>query len=451
MKTNPVARYPVRLACGAVRAAWVLLMALCTLPPLPALVVGPMAWAGLAGPAGAQTGNSPVTAHHLQAINAALARNGIGAGRAEFDAYGRVTLAGEYADEREVDRAFSLAQVEVGIRWVSLVTPERIRVKEWERRLGGLFARSSVIQPPTRGDAAPGPIRSRHALVVGVGRFRHGIQGLEFAARDAQSYYEFLVDPRRGRFPRENVTLLLDESATRSAILQALDRLRSTAGEDDLVTVYMSSHGSPPDKRGAVNIVTHDTEAQPRERIWHTSITEEAMKDFVERIRAKRLVMVLDTCYSNGAYRAVPGFLPPGGKSLGVGTDNDGWGIGRDYGHRVLGAKDLLLDERGPARATAPKSVGTAAVEPWGKVLIGASGAGEQSWESDRLHNSIFTYYFVDGLNRHQGSVQQAFNYAKPRVTSHVKQEKGSDIDQNPQAMATVPTWDMSLARDAQR
>jgi hypothetical protein len=28
-----------------------------------------------------------------------------------------------------------------------------------------------------------------------------------------------------------------------------------------------------------------------------------------------------------------------------------------------------------------------------------------------------------------------------------VKEEKGNDIDQNPQAMATVPQWDMRLVK----
>jgi hypothetical protein len=394
-------------------------------------------------PAAAQVGASPVTREHLQYINSAFARNGVAAGRAELDGYGRVALAGEYADEREVDKAFSIAQVTVGVKWVSPVTPENIRVKEWEKRLGNLFARSNVLNPPTRGDVAPGPIRNRYALVVGVGRFRYGIHALEFAARDALAYHQFLTDPRRGQFRPENVTLLTDENATRAAIVAALDRLRAIAQEDDLVTLYISSHGSPPDKRGAVNVVTHDTETTPRERIWQTSITEEILKDFVEGLRAKRLVVVLDTCYSNGAYRAVPGFLPPGGKSLGA-SDSEGYGISRDYSRRLIGAKDLVVENE-PARAAAPKSIGSPGAEPWGKVLIGASGSGEQSWESDKLRNSIFTYYFVDGLSRYGGSVQQAFNYAKPRVTSYVKEEKGSDIDQNPQAMATLPQWDMRL------
>ena len=406
--------------------------------------------AALVQPLQAQDHRSPVTEQHLRAIQTSFSRNGVASGRVEFDRYGRVLLAGEYADENEVDRAFSLAQVEVGVRWVSPVTPENIRVKAWERRLGGLFARSAVIQPPVRdggSGATPGPIRNRWALVVGVGRFRHGIQTLEFAARDAMSYYQFLVDPRRGRFSPQNVQVLVDENATRANIAQALDQLRRVAGEDDLVTVYMSSHGSPPDKKGAVNIVTHDTETKPRERVWHTSITEEMLREFVEGLRARRLVMVLDTCYSNGAYRAVPGFLPPGGKSLGA-DDHEGNGIGSEQGRRMLGAKDLVLGaDVSPAPHGGAKGGAPEAVEPWGKVLIGASGSGEQSWESDRLRNSIFTFYFVDGLTRYGGSVQQAFNYAKPRVATRVKEEKGQDIDQNPQATATVPNWDMRLVQ----
>lgn len=407
-----------------------------------------LAWAAMQ--ALAQNEPSPVTAQHLQIINSALARDGILNGRAEFDSFGRVELRGEYADEPEVDRAFSTAQVIVGVKWVSPVTPENIRVKTWEKKLGNLFARANVLQPQVRTGAAPGPIRNRYALVVGVGRFRFGIQSLEYAERDALTFYQFLTDSGRGQFRPENVTFLSNEHATRANVAAAMDRLRNIAEEDDLITVYMSSHGSPPDKKGAVNIVTHDTETKPRERIWYTSITEEMLQQFVGEIRAKRVIMILDTCYSNGAYRAVPGFLPPGGKSLGA-DDNEGYGISKEYSRRVLtGSKDLVL-EQDTGRGAAAKSMGGEATEPYGKVLIGASGSGEQSWESEKLRNSIFTYYFIDGLNRYGGSVQQAFNYAKPRVVSRVKEEKGKDIDQNPQAMATLPNWDMRLAQGRPR
>ncbi|MCK7504968.1 MAG: hypothetical protein MZV70_13410 [Desulfobacterales bacterium] len=79
------------------------------------------------------------------------------------------------------------------------------------------------------------------------------------------------------------------------------------AEADDLVAIYMSSHGTPPDKFGGVHIVTHDTEVKPRERVWRTSVTESMLRDFIENLRAKRLVVILDTCYSNGAYSRGPG------------------------------------------------------------------------------------------------------------------------------------------------
>jgi hypothetical protein len=246
----------------------------------------------------------------------------------------------------------------------------------------------------------------------------------------------------RGKFPKENVTFLTDQDATRDNISRALDRIKGLAEADDLVTIYISSHGTPPDKFGGVHIVTYDTEVKPREKVWYTALTESILKEFIKTLRAKRLVMILDTCYSNGAYRNVPGFLPPGGKSLGA-DDEEGYGISKDYGKRLLGAKDIVLEDASP-KAMA-KSWDTPETEGWGKVLISASGAGEKSWESDSLRNSIFTFYFLDGLNRHNGSIKKAFFYAKPLVYQKVKQEKGVDIDQNPQVMATNKNWDMRL------
>ncbi len=205
----------------------------------------------------------------------------------------------------------------------------------------------------------------------------------------------------------------------------------------------MSSHGTPPDKFGGVYIVTYDTEVKPRERVWQTALAESVLKDFVENLRARRLVMILDTCYSNGAYRAIPGFLPPGGKSLGVGDEDEGYGVSQETGKRLFGAKDIVLEDTPKPKAAAAKSIDSQ--EPYGRVLISASSAGEKSWESDQLRNSVFTYYFVDGLNRYQGSVKDAFQYSKPLVEQRVKQEKGADITQTPQAMATNQDWNMRV------
>jgi hypothetical protein len=388
--------------------------------------------------------STPVTDSHIDEINRAFRGSGISAGFVALDQYGRLELKGEYVDERQVDLAFSLAQQVVGVRWVSPVTPENIKVKEWEKKIGGLFRRAAILKPETL-EGPPGPVRNKYALVVGVGKFKSGINELQYSVRDATTFYNFIVDPNRANFPRNNVYFLTNENATSRNVARYLDGIRNAAGPDDLVAVYMSSHGTPPDKFGGVHVVSYDTEVKPRDRVWQTAITETMLKDFVENLRAKRLVMILDTCYSNGAYRAIPGFLPPGGKSLGVDAEDEGYGMSKEYGKRVFGAKDIVLEDEPKPKAAAAKSVDTQ--DGYGKVLIGASSAGEKSWESDTLHNSVFTYYFVDGLQRYQGSVKDAFYYAKPLVDKRVKQEKGPEISQNPQAQATSKDWNMKFIR----
>jgi hypothetical protein len=297
----------------------------------------------LAVGATASAQSSPVTDVYINEINNQFQRNSIRTGFVGLDQHGRVQLKGEYGDEQEVDRAFSIAQTVVGVKWVSPVTPENIKVKEWEKKLGGLFSRAGVLKPSVRGDAPIGPIRNRYALVVGVGQFKNGITPLQFSVKDARSFSDFLLS--RAAFPSNGVYFLADQNATRDNVVRYLSAIRNSAQEDDLVVVYMSSHGTPPDKFGGVYIVTYDTEVSPRERVWQTAVAETVLKDFVENLKARRLVMILDTCYSNGAYRQIPGFLPPGGKSLGIGNEDEGYGVSRETGKRLFGAKDILLED----------------------------------------------------------------------------------------------------------
>jgi hypothetical protein len=403
---------------------------------------------------------SPITNAHIREINHLFTKNGINGGFAVRDARDRVELQGSYQDEREVDRAFSLAQTVVGVRWVSPITPQNIKVKEWEgcvsKLLGGEKCGPGTTAPPPAGIApvpslpraqvpdveqSPGPVANKYALVVGVGRFQNPIQPLQYANKDAYDFYSYLLDPRGGTFKRENVILLRDEYATREAVKRGLDEIRRRSKEDDLVLLYFSSHGTPPDKYGGVHLVTFDSEVRPRERIWESSLTEGLLRDFIQEVKAKRLVVVMDACYSNGAYGQVAGFLPPGGKSLDAGLD-EGYGRSRrDMAQRLLGAKDLVLDEESPVTpGPAPASA------RWGKVLISASDAGERSWESDTLRNSVFTRYFIEGLRANGGAIKEAFEYARARVPLQVKREKGAEITQIPQLTSNRKEWNMSLA-----
>lgn len=408
---------------------------------------------GLAGHAAVAAAGepSPITPVHIQRINESFRANGIRGGYVSQDRYGRIELQGVYEHEREVDRAFSVAQTFVGVRWVSPITPQNIKVKEWEECLSNMLAggacgpsaAATTPQPaPVGGEIPPGPIRAKYALVVGVGQFQNGINALQYASKDATDFYTYLVNPAGGNFPQQNVILLRDQYATRDNVRRGLDAIRQRAEADDVVVLFFSSHGTPPDKFGGVHLVTYDTDVKPRERVWETSITEGILQQFVQEVRAKRMIVILDACYSNGAYSKVAGFLPPGGKSLGSGDDE---GVGRsrqDMARRIFGAKDLVIDEP-PAAASAPK--GISGPGGFGKVLISASDAGERSWESETLHNSVFTRYLIDGLQRSGGMLREGFDYAKLRTPQLVRQEKGADISQTPQITANRRDWNMPL------
>jgi uncharacterized caspase-like protein len=395
----------------------------------------------------AQTRFSPIQPKHLQEIRELFRANGLTQATVELDSRGRVELQGDYENEQQVRRAFSIAQYVVGPLLVSPVTPERIRVKAWmsclERLMAGLQCDTPDSRTSTQAaqpESPPGPLRERYALVVGVGRFQNkDIDPLQYPAKDAQDVYDYLVDPSGGNFRPEVVVLLQDQRATRAEVLKAMEKIKAQADPDDLVLVYFSSHGTPPNEFGGVHMTTYDTVLKPREQVWESSVSDDKLRSFIEGVRAKRLVIILDVCYSNGAFADVPGFVAPGSKSL-MANENEGYGWSqRAMAERLLGMKDP-----GQERSSGAKSL-SAAPHQWGTILISASDAGEQSWESDTLRSGVFTHYFLDGLVRTRGSLKEAFEHAHPRVLEYVKSEKRSV--QTPQLTSKPSPSDISVAQ----
>lgn len=379
----------------------------------------------------------------ISGINKLFSENGIRKGLVEADQQGRIVLRGEYEDEVQIDRAFSLAQSVAGVTAVLPVSASDVRVKGLEQPAEEPLLRGPGPKPKKKAEPEPpGPIRNKYALVIGVSEFKNRINPLQYAANDAQNVYHYLTDPSKGNFPKENVFLLTNSDATRENILKAMNRLRTLADKNDVVVFYVSSHGTPPDKYGGVYIVTYDSEVKPRERIWNTSLSEKNLKDFVDNVKAKRLLMMLDACYSNGAFKKIPGFVPTGGKSLG--DQDEVYGISSAFAGRLIGAKDIVEEE--PAQDKQKKQVRSPLPDDgWGRVLMGASSEGEKSWESVSLQSSIFTFYFFDGLNRFDGAVKDAFDYARPLVAKKVKEEKGEDVEQNSQVIASTNRWNFHI------
>lgn len=82
---------------------------------------------------------------------------------------------------------------------------------------------------------------SSRALVIGINNYKTATP-LGYAVSDATAVAAALVDTFS--FPKENVQLLLDDHATRAAILHCfLSYTRNGCGVNDRLVVFFAGHG----------------------------------------------------------------------------------------------------------------------------------------------------------------------------------------------------------------
>jgi hypothetical protein len=391
-------------------------------------------------------GESPVKSQHLEMIKSLFSDYKINDGNVNLDNIGRVTLTGSYKDSTEVSLAFSLAQSVVGVKWVSPVTPENIKVKDWEKKLSSLFPSRKTERLHVQDEKVQNSVPTKYALIVGISEFKNNERyklktgkelNLRYAEKDAREMYEYIVDPQFGNFNKNNVFLLINEDATKLNIQNTIDQIKKKAGYNDDVFVYFSSHGTPNKYDGSMDIVTYDTDLKSINTSWQTSFSTEYLRTFIHETRANNLLIVLDVCYSGAAFRNIDGFYYAGSKSIDF--DNDNQGISKSVmAKSLMGAKDIVFeDDVVTVSGDDPNNKST-------KVLISASDAGEKSWESDSLRSSFFTNYFLKGLKR-SSDIKQAFEYAKPQVTESVMKEK--EAEQHPQVVSDKKEWNIVLSK----
>ena len=201
-----------------------------------------------------------------------------------------------------------------------------------------------------------------------------------------------LADPTYGHFDPANVTLLTDEKATRANILNALQDLILKSQDDDLVFLYVSSHGSPHRAEsglgGAGYIVTYDTAVR---NIWVDSLDYEQFYRQVSLLKARRKAVFLDTCYS-GQFRK-------GEKSLSI-----------EGGVDLNDAKRFLSGE--------------------GTYVVTSGRADERSWESEELQNSYFTHFLIAALRRgtEPPTLKEVFAGLGRDVADAVSRDKGMPV-----------------------
>jgi helicase len=184
-------------------------------------------------------------------------------------------------------------------------------------------------------------------LFIGIDKYESsGVRWLSCAANDAMAMHGLFCDNLG-----VDSTCLIDEKATKSEILKALSDLQ-TVDETDFVLLTFSGHGTSTHE-----LLCYDSnEAE----LSNTSISFDELFQAIEKIPSKRMICILDCCFSGG-----------------YGTRS----VKNDFAPRNYSSQDILAGFSGN-----------------GKLVLTASAGDEPAWEDAKSGHGLLSYSFLKQL-----------------------------------------------------
>ncbi len=211
------------------------------------------------------------------------------------------------------------------------------------------------------------------AVIIGVASYGH-MPTLKYTDDDAYRIYAFLRSPEGGALSEDQISIMIDEEATKKNILNNMEQIYEKAGENDLIMLYFSGHGLkgsflPIDFDGFNNKIYHDE-----------------INDIFRQSPAKYKLVIADACHS-GSWMA---------------TRGDG------------------------VESTLEAFYTSLAQAQQGTALIMSSKGEENSLESSGLRQGVFSHFLLRGLKGEADgdannviSVGELYNYIYDNVKDY--------------------------------
>ena len=263
------------------------------------------------------------------------------------------------------------------------------------------------------------PAAGRYAVIVGVADYET-YSDLHYTDDDAIEFRQALLD--RGGFREEDILLLIDSDATKSAVQNGITNwLASREGPDAMVVFFFAGHGaqgpelSPIDEADGFDeyLIPHDYGGTT-----NTAIRDDELDAWLDTLDSTQVVVIVDSCYSGGfiGTASIEGVqcrcLPP---------------IGGVRGNVMVG-DGFVRDINQP-----------------GRLVLTASREDQVSYEfGPPYERGVFTYYLLealetataDGNSNGWVSGEEAYDYLAPLVDDLIFDELGEH--QNPQESDNV-------------
>lgn len=240
--------------------------------------------------------------------------------------------------------------------------------------------------------------KNAYAIVIGIEQYREKLPRADFAARDAMLMGEYLT--KALGYPEENVVVQVNEHATGKDLEKYFEHwLPNNVEKDGSVFVYYSGHGAPNPKTSDAYLVPYDGDPT---FIESTGYPLKRLYAALEKLPAKDITVVLDSCFSGA-----------GGRSV-----------------LARGAKPMVLSVEN-------------AIVAGGKTVVLSASAGDQiSSAYQEQGHGLLTYFFLKGLQgegdlNKDGAIDLAelFDYIKPNVKKIARKQYNNE--QTPQLLAS--------------
>jgi len=151
-------------------------------------------------------------------------------------------------------------------------------------------------------DTVENQFLNARAIVVGVGDYTYSFQNLPATERDAKAFYGLLTSKNYCAYNPDNISLLIGADATASNLRLALAQLIKDSDADSTNLVYFSGHGAYKSINNSIESFLCTRETNPYE-LEKSSLSATEFSHFLSQVPAKRLLVLIDTCFSSGMVR----------------------------------------------------------------------------------------------------------------------------------------------------
>lgn len=212
-----------------------------------------------------------------------------------------------------------------------------------------------------------------YAVVIGVSSYNH-MPALRYTDDDAYRMYAFLKSPAGGALPDNQISVLIDEEATKSKIASTMKKVFNKAGANDLIMLYFSGHGL----KGSFLPIDFDG--------FNNKLAHEEINRIMEDSPAKYKLCIADACHSGSLFAA-------------------------------RSTSELQTLETYYA---------TLAQAEAGTALLMSSKSDETSLESSGLRQGVFSHFLIRGLKGEGDankngivSIQELYDFVNANVRSY--------------------------------